>query len=268
MGSSIYIPEKLNIPNVGKIPLYVIIVVFVFLIAVLQDYIYSRLKHTGFYLSESALYNTFWVFFIPLTIFINRITKKVNPKSKLTKLPFNIGIGITFSFLHIVAFTALFVLVSNLVYATPHRFSAIFKTALSNQFYIALLWYVIFPAVYRLKYTSSSIANRYPEKIKVKIGSKTITIPTSTIQLISTDKPYSVIYTNNQKFLDTPSLKEFETKLDPTVFLRVHRSTIINTTYVTELKSRNNGDYDVTLDNGQVMRVSRHYRKNWQQLLQ
>ena len=263
-----YIREKFNLPNMGKIPLYVVIVIFVFLMAVLQDYIYSRLKHTGFYLSESALYNTFWVFFIPLTIFINRLITVVNPKNKLAKLPFNIGIGITFSFIHIVLFTAFFVLVSTLAYATPHRFERILSTAFSNQFYMVLLWYVMFPAIYHLKQTSTAIKTSYPEKIKVKTGSKMITIPTSTIQLISTDKPYSVIHTNKQKFLDTLSLKEFETKLDPTIFLRVHRSTIINTTYVTELKSRNNGDYDVTLDNGQVMRVSRHYRKNWQQLLQ
>lgn len=262
-----YIRERFNIPKIGHIPLYVIIVIFVFVIAILQDYIYSRLKQTGFYLSESALYNTFWMFFIPLTIFINRLITLVNLNNKWGKLPFHLGIGITFSFFHIVLFTAFFVLVSNLVYSAPHRFSRIFNTVFSNQFYITLVWYVIFPAVYSLKRKPAGITTQYPEKIKVKIGTKIMTIRTSTIQLITTDKPYSVIFANEQKILDTQSLKEFETKLDPTFFLRVHRSAIINASYITELKSRNNGDYDVTLHNGQVIRVSRHYRKNWQQLL-
>ncbi len=122
--------------------------------------------------------------------------------------------------------------------------------------------------MYYLKQKSADVATQYLGTMKLKKGSKIITVPTSRIQLISTDKPYSVIYANDQKFLDTQPLKEFQTKLDPTLFLRVHRSTIINATYIKELKSRNNGDYDVTLDNGQVIRVSRHYRKNWQQLLQ
>ncbi|MCB0463063.1 MAG: LytTR family DNA-binding domain-containing protein [Flavobacteriaceae bacterium] len=268
MEQSIYISEKFKIPKIGKIPLYLIIVVFVFLLAVLQDYIYSKIQQTGFYLSESLLYNTFWTFFIPLTIFINRLIKIINPKNKLGKLPFNLGIGITFSFLHIILFTALFVFVSNLAFTPPHRFLTIFNAAFSNQFYIALLWYTIFPVIYISRLRANIDTSGYSEKIKLKIGSKIINVPTSTIQFISTDKPYSIIYTNEQKILDNRSLKEFETKLDPAVFLRVHRSKIINATYIKELKSRSNGDYDAKLENGQTVRLSRHYRSNWHQLLQ
>lgn len=268
MEQSIYKSEKFKIPKIGKIPLYLIIVVFVFLLAVLQDYIYSSIQQTGFYLSESLLYNTFWVFFIPLTIFINRLMKIINPINKLGKLPLNLGAGIAFSFLHIILFTALFVFVSHLAFTPPHRFSNIFNAAFSNQFYIALLWYTIFPIIYISRRKENIDVSSYSKKIKLKIGSKIINVPTSTIQLISTDKPYSIIYTNKQKFLDNKNLKEFETKLDPTIFLRVHRSVIINTTYIKELKSRSNGDYDATLENGQIIRLSRHYRSNWNQLLQ
>ena len=102
----------------------------------------------------------------------------------------------------------------------------------------------------------------------MKIGSKLITVPTATIQFIATDKPYSVVHTADQKFMDAKSLKEFETELDPKIFLRVHRSTILNARCIKELKSRSNGDYDATLKNGQTFRLSRHYRSNWQQLLQ
>lgn len=241
--------------------------VFIFLLAVLQDYIYSRIQRTGFYLSESFLYNTFWVFFIPFTIFINRLIKISNPNNKLSKLPFNLGIGITFSFLHILVFTSLFVLVSLIVFNPSHRFLNIFNAAFSNQFYITLFWYLIFPAIYVSK-RKPHLSRNYSDKIKLKIGSKIITVPTSSIRFISTDKPYSIVYTNNQNFLDNKSLKEFETELDPTIFLRVHRSTIINSRYLKELKSRSNGDYDARLEDGQMVRLSRHYRNNWFQLLQ
>ena len=262
--------QSINIgkSRIGKIPLYAIILIFVFVLAVLQDYIYSKLQGTGFYLSESLLYNVFWIFFLPFTIFANRLIKILTSKNKWVRLPYNLVIGVTFSFLHILLFTILFVLISNLVFTPAHRFSNIFNAALSNQFYIALLWYVIFPLIYNSKRKANNLATPYLEKIKLKIGSKIITIPTSTIQYISTDKPYSIVYTNDQKFLDNKSLKEFETELDPTSFLRVHRSTIINSTYIKELKSRSNGDYDAKLENGQIIRLSRHYRANWDRLLQ
>lgn len=265
MKQSLSINKQFKIPNIGKIPLYLIIVVFVFLLALIQDYIYSRLQHTGFYLSESLLYNTFWVFFIPFTFFINQLIKNINPKNKLVKLPFNLGAGIAFSFLHIIIFTFLFVFVSHLFFTPPHRFSNIFNAALSNQLYIALLWYVIFPVFYSLKHKST---NQSLEKIKLKVGSKIITIPTSSIQYISTDKPYSVIFTNNQKILQDKSLKYYEKVLDSNLFLRVHRSTILNKEIIKELKSRSNGDYDALLQNDKIVRLSRHYRNNWIQLLQ
>lgn len=268
MEHSIHINKKFKIPQIGKIPLYVIIVIVVFLLAVLQDFIYSRIKQTGFYLSESMLYNTFWAFFIPFTILINQLIKVINPKNKPNKLPFNVGIGIAFSFLHILAFSALFSFVSYLVFTPSHRFAHMFNTALANQLYIALLYYIIFPAVYIFKQKPTSLTSGYAEKIKIKAGSKIITILTSEIQLISTDKPYSTIHLNDRKYLDNRSLKAFESQLDPSIFLRVHRSTIINGSYIKKLESRHNGDYDATLENGQSIRLSRHYRSNWHQLLQ
>ena len=267
MESSIHITKHIKIPQIGKIPLYLILVIIVFLFAVIQDYIYSKIKDTGFYISESLLYNTFWVFFIPFSIITNRIVTSVNPKNKFHKSPYNIGIGIVFSLIHLIAFTAFFVFISYLIFTPSHRFVAIFNTAFSNQFYIALLWYVLLPVVYNSKHTPSKALTRYPEKLKLKVGSKTIMVLASSIQFISTDKPYTLVYTDDQKILDNTSLKEYETLLNPTIFLRVHRSTIINSTYIKELKSRSNGDYDAKLKNGQWIRLSRHYRSNWHLLL-
>lgn len=265
---SIQINKNVKILKVGKIPLYVIIVISVFTLTVLQDYIYSRLQNTGFYLSESFLYNTFWLFYIPLTILINLLVQTINPKNKLLKLSLHIGIGTTFSFLHVLVFVLFFILVSNLLFTPPHRFSNMLNTAFSNQFYMALIWYIVFPMIHTSNRKRANLTTNYPEELKLKIGSKVTLIPVSSIQLISTDKPYSIVYTNDQKMLENKSLKEFESELNPAIFFRVHRSAIINSSFVKELKSRNNGDYDAKLENGEIIRFSRHYRTNWNQLLQ
>lgn len=260
--------KTIKIPKVGTLPLYVLIVAFVIGGAVLQDYIYSILRDTGFYIAESLLYNTFWVFFIPFTFLIIRLFKLLKLQNKLKKVACSVVIAVLGSFLHIILFASLFVAVSNLVFTPPHRFSTMFTAALSNQFYIALLWYSVFPFLYRFSQNRAHPDATYSEKIKLKIGSKLITVPTASIQFIATDKPYSVVYTADQKFMDAKSLKEFETELDPKIFIRVHRSTILNARCIKELKSRSNGDYDATLKGGQTLRLSRHYRSNWQQLLQ
>ena len=260
--------EKLKLLKIGRPQFYLIIVVFVFLLAILQDYIYSKIQNTGFYLSESSLYNTFWIFFIPLTIFISRLVNFINPKNKLAKLPFNLGIGIAFSFLHLVLFASLFVLISSLAFTPAHQFSNIFNSAFSNQFFITLLWYTISPIIYISKYKTTYSKKPYSDKIKLKIGSKILSISTSNIEFITTNKPYSIVHIGEKKILDNKSLKEFETILDPTVFLRVHRSSIVNAAFVKELKSRNNGDYDASLQSGQEVRLSRHFRNNWKQLIQ
>lgn len=252
--------------KIGKIALYLVIMIFV--LAVLQDYVYSKLQSTGFYIAESLIYNIFWLFFIPLTMLLKQLIKKINPQKRWRKISFNIGVGIVFPLLHILLFASFFVLISNLLFSPAHRFARIFNSALSNQLYLTVLWYAICPIIYASKSKPSNLSTSYLEKIKLKVGSKIITISISSIQLISTDKPYAILYTKDQKFLDNKSLKEFETTLDPSIFLRVHRSAIINATFIEELKSRNNGDYDAKLENGQVIRLSRHYRNNWQQLLQ
>jgi two-component system LytT family response regulator len=48
-----------------------------------------------------------------------------------------------------------------------------------------------------------------------------------------------------------------EALLDPEIFIRVHRSGIVNLTRVRELKNRRFGDRVVVLQNGTEVRVSR-----------
>lgn len=55
-------------------------------------------------------------------------------------------------------------------------------------------------------------------------------------------------------------LTEFNARLDGSNFVRIHRSIIVNTTYIRELRSWGMGDYVVVLRNGKELPVSRTYR--------
>jgi two-component system LytT family response regulator len=60
------------------------------------------------------------------------------------------------------------------------------------------------------------------------------------------------------------SLAELEQELDPTIFCRIHRSTIVNLDRVRGLKLGEDGEHEVLLENGNRLRLSRRYRKQLQ----
>jgi two-component system LytT family response regulator len=57
------------------------------------------------------------------------------------------------------------------------------------------------------------------------------------------------------------SLSDLEQDLDPNIFCRVHRSSIVKLDRVRSLKLREDGEYELVLDNGARVRLSRRYRK-------
>jgi two-component system LytT family response regulator len=57
-------------------------------------------------------------------------------------------------------------------------------------------------------------------------------------------------------------MAELEEDLDPNLFCRVHRSSIVNLERVQGLKLAEDGEYEIMLDNGTRVRLSRRYRKH------
>ena len=76
---------------------------------------------------------------------------------------------------------------------------------------------------------------------------------------ISSDSPFLSIQLESKKYLSTETLKSLTGKWDPQVFIRIHRSAIVNISKVTSCVSRRNGDYDLTLSNGASVRLSGNY---------
>ena len=261
--------SKLLNPSFGILVLFCVIL---YGLAIFQDYVFSEIQLTGFYLSETMLYNTYWLLFIPFIKIADFFYNKVQPKSLTNKIFYASGTALVLSLLHVFIFTSIFILVSSIIYTEPHRFSRILKNAISNQLYITIIAYLFSPFVFDFLKRKKQLNKPLPiekiiKTITVKNGVRRIKIDISTVLFIKTDRPYTMIYSNNQKFLHDESLKKLEKVLDSQTFIRVHRSVIVNKNHITELKSRKNGDYDGILTNGQSIRFSRHYRPNWSELL-
>lgn len=248
------------------------IILFYFLIyglAIFQDYLFSRFKSTGFYWSDTMLYNIYWLFFIPFIKLAKYAKTRVQPKIKKSKILYAFASGFIFTALHISIFSIIFILGSNIIYETPHRFSTIFKNAISSQSQITIIVYLFLPFfidyLNRKKNQNKDVTKQ--KFITVKNGTRITKLDTSTVLFIQSDRPYTAIFSINQKLLHDESLKKLEELLDPHTFIRVHRSAIINKNHITEISSRKNGDYDAILTNKHSVRLSRHYRQNWNALL-
>jgi two-component system LytT family response regulator len=62
-------------------------------------------------------------------------------------------------------------------------------------------------------------------------------------------------------------MSELEQELDQAVFCRIHRSSIVNLNRVRGLETNADGEYEVLLDTGSKLRLSRRYRKQLQSRL-
>ncbi len=101
-------------------------------------------------------------------------------------------------------------------------------------------------------------SNRYPRRILVSSNKKLITIDVSSIIWIEAFGDYSKLHAGEQNYVSNYGISALAEKLDPTQFLRVHRSHIINIQAVNEV-AKYGKSYDVTMQNGDRVRVSRGY---------
>lgn len=101
-------------------------------------------------------------------------------------------------------------------------------------------------------------ATTYPEKILVQTGNRLITVAVSDILRIEAEGDYALLVTAKASHLSNYGISALEAKLDSRQFIRVHRSDIVNLHYVREIQ-KYPSSYDVILQNGDVVRVSRSY---------
>lgn len=70
---------------------------------------------------------------------------------------------------------------------------------------------------------------------------------------------YVCIHSNSHTHLIRSTMKEIEAKLDPKLFQRVHRSTIVNLSRITKVSLQKRGDALIQIGDEQLIRVSRNY---------
>ncbi|MBO1001467.1 LytR/AlgR family response regulator transcription factor [Pseudogracilibacillus auburnensis] len=91
----------------------------------------------------------------------------------------------------------------------------------------------------------------------------------SDILYLSPDGKTTMIKTRKNEYVVKSSLKELENRLIPFSFFRIHRSFLVNLTYVTRLTPWFNGAYQLELEGeGDKLPVSRNYVKDLRERLE
>ena len=107
----------------------------------------------------------------------------------------------------------------------------------------------------------------YDTRIVFKSRGRILFLPVSSILWIGAEENYVRLCTETETHLLRETMARLEEKLDPQMFLRVHRSSIVNLQFVKEVRTDADGEATVVLLNGQKIGMSRSYKARINELL-
>lgn len=237
------------------------------------DYFFSETRHTSFYLSESLLFSTYWLLFLPL---LNFQWKTASRKPLRGLLYAGLATAI-----HLLGYPVVIWLISKCFYGHTFAYRQTFDYGFTTYFIKTFLIYGLsVPVISLIRGISSFVRDdlqtgtqgtaisreepayspHFLSSLLVPDVNNTKTlIQTADILYISANSPYVNVYHSVKKYLLTETLRSLETQLPPDHFIRIHKSCIVNLDKVVSCRSRLNGDYDLELCNGTVLRLSRNY---------
>jgi len=101
---------------------------------------------------------------------------------------------------------------------------------------------------------------KHAEILPIRQGREIVRVPIAGIEWIDAAGDYMCIHAGGNTHILRGTMKDLEQYLDPKLFQRVHRSTIVNLKRVKSLRAHMNGEYFLTLDGGHELKLSRTYR--------
>ncbi|MGM9510684.1 LytR/AlgR family response regulator transcription factor [Larkinella sp. GY13] len=102
----------------------------------------------------------------------------------------------------------------------------------------------------------------YLRRILVKETGRMYLVKADDISYLDADGNYITLHTAQERHTIYDSLTSLETRLDPTDFVRINRSYIVNLNFIAEVETYFNGEYIVKLKTGQQLKWTRNYRDN------
>ena len=101
---------------------------------------------------------------------------------------------------------------------------------------------------------------RRVDRLVVRDSGRVFFLRTSDIDRIEAAGNYVSVHVGARTHLIRDTMGKMEERLDPSTFIRIHRSTIVHIDRIRELQPDFNGDYAVLLEDGTRLSLGRSYR--------
>jgi two-component system LytT family response regulator len=98
------------------------------------------------------------------------------------------------------------------------------------------------------------------DRIVLRAGGRLSFLKTDEVDWIEGEGNYLRVHAGKQSYLLRETLSDIEARLDPARFVRIHKSTIVNTERIREIQPLFNGAHSVLLHDGTRLTWSRGYR--------
>ncbi len=106
----------------------------------------------------------------------------------------------------------------------------------------------------------------YPRRLAIRDGARADCVDVESIDWIDAAGDYMCIHADGDTFVLRGTMKHLEELLDPELFVRVHRSAIVNCRRVTSMRPHRNGEYFLNLGDDTELKLSRKYKGNLERL--
>lgn len=105
-------------------------------------------------------------------------------------------------------------------------------------------------------------STRFPRKLAIQDGRETSCVDVEAIDWVDAAGDYMCIHVAGETLVLRGTMKKLEQILNPDIFVRVHRSTIVNRHRVRSMRPHRNGEYYLKLHCDHELKLSRKYKHN------
>jgi len=113
-----------------------------------------------------------------------------------------------------------------------------------------------------------TLLGRHSSKVAIKTKGRILFVDPTEVAIIRAEGNYVLLEKQSGSYLLRESLSTLAEKLKPHGFIRIHRSMLVNTSFVEEIRPWSTGEYVLRIKGGRELTVSRMYKNNLRSIAQ